>query len=156
MNWETKSSYRYRLERISSKMFGPPGPYDFFHGKITKSFVPVIFPRKVFGGTRYWYVILSSLHEPILSLPAFFSLLLCLYPFDVTLPKERRYWIEELETEIYEQPYFYANKAKTEMRHFCLKRYRTRCMPVKRERTKYPRHGQHPERDRNETRICII
>ena len=44
-----------------------------------------------------------------------------------------------------EQRDFYANKAKTEMRHFCLKR-----------RIKNPRRGQHPERARNEIRICII
>ena len=34
----------------------------------------------------------------------------------------------------YEQWPFYANKAKTEMRHFCLKRYKTRYTPVKRDR----------------------
>ena len=40
--------------------------------------------------------------------------------------------------------------------HFCLKLYKTRYMPVKRDRTlsvlKNPRNGQHPERDRNEIR----
>ena len=49
-----------------------------------------------------------------------------------------------------------VNKAKAEMRHFRLKDYRTRCAPVRRDRTKNPRHGQHPERDQNEIRICII
>ena len=33
---------------------------------------------------------------------------------------------------------------------FCLKHYKTRCTPVKRDRTKNPRHGQHPEQDQNE------
>ena len=35
-------------------------------------------------------------------------------------------------------------------RHFCLKRYKTRHTPEKRDRIKNPRHGQHPERDQNE------
>ena len=52
------------------------------------------------------------------------------------------------------------NKAKTFRRHFCLKRYKTRCTPEKRDQIKNPRHGQHPERDQNEigTRYehCII
>ena len=32
------------------------------------------------------------------------------------------------------QRYFYANKAKIEVRHFCLKLYKTRCTPVKQDR----------------------
>ena len=35
-----------------------------------------------------------------------------------------------------EQRHFYANKPKTEMRHFRLKHYKTRCTPVKRDRYK--------------------
>ena len=46
--------------------------------------------------------------------------------------------------------FFFANKVKTEMRHIRLKRYKTRCTPVKRDRFKNPRHGEHPERDQNE------
>ena len=46
--------------------------------------------------------------------------------------------------------------ASEEMRHFCLKHYKTRCTLAKRDRIKNPRHGQHPERDQNEMRICII
>ena len=47
--WEIQSSYRYRLEGISSKMFGPRGPYDSLEEQ-GKSFVPVIFfPIKCFG-----------------------------------------------------------------------------------------------------------
>ena len=46
---------------------------------------------------------------------------------------------------------FFANKAKTGMRHFCLKPYKRRYTPVKRDRfLKSPRNGQHPERDQNE------
>ena len=56
----------------------------------------------------------------------------------------------------YEHRHFFANKAKTEMRHFCLKHYKTRCTPVKRDRIKNLRHGQHPERDQNEIGICIM
>ena len=55
-------------------------------------------------------------------------------------------------TETNEQRHFYANKAKTamaSMRHFCLKR---RLLGL----LKSPRSGQHPDRDRNEIRICII
>ena len=33
----------------------------------------------------------------------------------------------------YEQRHFYANKAETEVRHFCLQRYKTRCTPVERD-----------------------
>ena len=40
-----------------------------------------------------------------------------------------------------EQRQFYANKAKPEMRHFSLKRYKTRYTPVKRDRLKSPRNG---------------
>ena len=55
------------------------------------------------------------------------------------------------------QWHFYANKAKTAVRHFCLKRYKTRCTPVKRDRfPKSPRNSQHPERHQNELRSCII
>ena len=39
---------------------------------------------------------------------------------------------------------------QTQVRHFCLKRYKTRYTPVKRDRIKNPRRGQHPERDQNE------
>ena len=42
---------------------------------------------------------------------------------------------------------FLCEQAQTEMRHFCLKRYKTRYTPVKRDRITNPRHGQHPERD---------
>ena len=48
------------------------------------------------------------------------------------------------------------NKAKTGARHFCVKSYKTRCTPVERDRIKDLRSAQHPERDRNEIRICII
>ena len=51
---------------------------------------------------------------------------------------------------LYEQRHFYANKAKTFRRHFCLKHYKTRCTPEKRDRIRNPGHGQHPERDQNE------
>ena len=44
-----------------------------------------------------------------------------------------------------EQRLFDANNAKTEMCHFCLKCYKTRCTPVKRDRIQNPRHGPHPE-----------
>ena len=43
-----------------------------------------------------------------------------------------------------------SNKAKTFRRHFCLKPCKARCTPEKRDWIKNPRHGQHPERDRNE------
>ena len=56
----------------------------------------------------------------------------------------------------YEQRHFYVNKAKTGVRHFCLKGYKTRCTPIKRERIVNPRNGQPPERDRNEIQIRII
>ena len=56
----------------------------------------------------------------------------------------------------YEQRHVYAKKARTEMRNFCLKHYKMRFKLVKRDRIKNPRHGQHPERDQNEIRICII
>ena len=39
---------------------------------------------------------------------------------------------------------------------FCLKHYKTRCTPEKRDRIENPRHGQHPERDQNEIRSCIL
>ena len=55
-----------------------------------------------------------------------------------------------------EQRRFYANKAKTETRHFNLKRYKTRYTPVKRDRFKNPRHGQHPERDQNKIRTSYL
>ena len=56
-----------------------------------------------------------------------------------------------------EQRHFYANKANTGVHHFCMKHYKTRCSLVKRDRLlKSPRNSQHPERDRNEIRICII
>ena len=37
---------------------------------------------------------------------------------------------------IYEQLHFYSNKAKTGLRHFSLKHYKTRYTPVKRDRIK--------------------
>ena len=44
-------------------------------------------------------------------------------------------------TPSYEQRHFYANKAKTEMRHFRPKHYKTRCTPVKWDRfLKSPRN----------------
>ena len=49
-----------------------------------------------------------------------------------------------------EQRHFLSNKAKTFRRHFCLRHYKTRCTPEKRDRIKNPRRGQHPERDQNE------
>ena len=45
---------------------------------------------------------------------------------------------------------FHVNRAKTEMRHFCLKRYKTRYTLAKRDRIKGSRCGRHPERDQNE------
>ena len=51
-----------------------------------------------------------------------------------------------MEAQSFEQCHFYANKAKTEVRHFCLKLYETRCTPAKRDRKlpgqKSPRNGQ--------------
>ena len=63
----------------------------------------------------------------------------------------RNYYVNNLQrVNSFEQRHFYANKAKTEMRHFCLKHYKTRYTPAKRDRIKTPMHGQHPERDQNE------
>ena len=45
---------------------------------------------------------------------------------------------------------FNRTRQKHSGAHFCLKRYKTRCTPEKRDRIKNPRHGQHPERDQNE------
>ena len=65
-------------------------------------------------------------------------------------------------------PHFYANKAKTEVRRFCLNRYKTRYTPVKRDRKLPALIGfrekskeclasrTRSERDRNEIEICII
>ena len=50
----------------------------------------------------------------------------------------------------YEQWHFYANKAKNKDAPLSSERQQTRYMPVKPDRTKNPRHGQHPERDQNE------
>ena len=49
-------------------------------------------------------------------------------------------------SDTHEQRHLYANKAKTEVRHLCLKLYKTGCPPVKRDRKlpaqKSPRNGQ--------------
>ena len=65
-------------------------------------------------------------------------------------------WLGLHERPCEQGPFFFANKAKTEMHHFSLKHYKTRYTPAKRDKIKNPRHGQHPERDRNEVRMCII
>ena len=91
----------------------------------------------------------SSSHRHILEVGKFFGhflvtichLLVCV-PIPFSLP---------IVAISYEQWQFYANKAKTEMRHFCLKHDKTRYTPVKQDRfLKSPRNGQHPERDQNE------
>ena len=51
--WEMKSSYRYCLEDMFSKMFSLPGQ--------RKIFVPLIFPIKMIG--RSWYANFSSLRS---------------------------------------------------------------------------------------------
>ena len=58
--------------------------------------------------------------------------------------------LEQQTRDLYEQRHFYANNAKTEMRHFCLKSYKTRYTSAKRDTIKNPQHGQDPEREQNE------
>ena len=80
LSWEIRSSHRYRVEGIFSKIFWPPLVHIVFLEKQAKLFVPVIFsPRSIFRGTRNWYANFASL----------LSSRACLkFPFTGTLPEE--------------------------------------------------------------------